>query len=103
MSATSVYFRAVFWLAIMTGCDACSNSEGRSGDVKDGEGFSMTVPKGEKYSCARARWITMLLLVVFSVVIVSLMGLFWFVLKGLFLLSMFRKRKTKLHDLHVIS
>lgn len=69
MSATSVYFRAVFWLAIVTGtCGACSDSDdGRIGDVKEGEGFSMTVPKGEKYSCVRVRWITILLLVVFSV------------------------------------
>lgn len=69
----SVYFRAVFWLAIMTGC---SDSEGRIGDIEEGEGFSMTVPKGEKYSCVRARWITILLLVVFLIDIVGLMGLF---------------------------
>lgn len=41
----SMYFRAVSWLAITTGYD---DSEGRIGDVKDGEGFSTTVPKGEK-------------------------------------------------------
>lgn len=71
MSATSVYFRAVFWLAIMTGwCGACSDSEGRIGDDDEGEGFSITVPKGEKYSSVRARWITMLLLVVLSVDII---------------------------------
>lgn len=81
MSATSVYFRAVFWLAMVTGCGACSDSEGRIGDVEEGEGFSMTVPKGEKYSCVRARWITMLLLVVFSVdIIVGLIGLFFVII-----------------------
>lgn len=79
MSATSVYFRAVFWLAIMTGYGACSDSEGRIGDVEEGEGFSMTVPKGEKNSCVRARWITMLLLAVLSVdILVGLIGLLLF-------------------------
>lgn len=34
----------------------------------------MTVPKGEKYSCVRARWITVLLLIVFLVDIIVLMG-----------------------------
>lgn len=69
-----MYFRAVFWLVVTTGYD-CSDSEGRIGDVKDGEGFSMTVPKGEKYSCVRARWITALLLVLFLVDIIDLVGL----------------------------
>lgn len=34
----------------------------------------MTVPKGEKCSCVRARWITVLLLIVFLVDIIILMG-----------------------------
>lgn len=34
----------------------------------------MTVPKGEKYSCVRTRWITVLLLVVFLVDIIVLIG-----------------------------
>ena len=72
-----MYFRAVFWLAIVTGCRACSDSEGRIGDVEEGEGFSMTVPKGEKYSCVRARWITVLLLVVFSVDIIVGFGFYF--------------------------
>lgn len=71
MIVTSIYFRAVSWLAVTTGYD-CSDFEGRIGDVKDGEGFSMTVPKGEKYSCVRARWITVLLLVVFLVDMVDI-------------------------------
>lgn len=74
MNVTSVYFRAVSWLAVTTGY-LCSESKGRIGDVKDGEGFSMTVPKGEKYSCVRARWITVLLLIVVLVDIIVLMGI----------------------------
>lgn len=38
----------------------------------------MTVPKGEKYSCVRARWITILLLDVFSVDIIVGLFLFYF-------------------------
>lgn len=89
MSATSVYFKAVFWFATVTGCGACSDSEGRIGDVKEGKGFSMTVPKGEKCSCVRARWITMLLLAVFSVDI--LVGLNRAVLGFIFIVFFRRK------------